>query len=98
MTQKLFSKVWASLLRPHDLALDNAAAEEDHKSSPHPLKGVIVQSEGPQLEPGAEVWDLSQCQQTLLCWCQRGTRVLGLGLLDQTKLLFSRDESLEPLV
>lgn len=41
--------------------------------------------------------DFPQSEQAELGWGQRGVGVLGLGLLDQAKLLFCWDQRLKPL-
>lgn len=55
------------------------------------LQALVVQLEGPELEPGCEVTDGREGEQELLCRAQRHIRVGQLGLLDLLLLLLSRD-------
>lgn len=55
------------------------------------LQALIIQLEGPELEPGCEVADGRQGKQKLLCRAQGHIRVGQLGLLDLLLLLPSRD-------
>lgn len=55
------------------------------------LQALIVQLEGPELEPGCEVTDGRQGEQELLRRAQGYIRVSQLGLLDLLLLLLGWD-------
>lgn len=59
--------------------------------APYLLQALIVQLEGPQLEPCCEVTNGRQGEQELLCRAQRHIRIGQLGLLDLLFFLLSWD-------
>jgi len=59
--------------------------------APYLLQALIVQLEGPELEPGREVTDGRQGEQELLRRAQGHIRVGQLGFLDLLLLLLSWD-------